>query len=154
MITCTLPEYPVVPLSINGVLEAKHILFTCLLASRLSSAPRTISNCENHLISYWGAFILSWCATISTSGLNLLAVSFATSDFDLLICLAWNKNCLLRLDKSIVSRSIIWTFLKPVKTTFFTISIQYVVCHGRRTHKVRSRYHQHQRSVSLRWIFY
>ena len=45
--TCTWPLNPVVPLSIKGTLAAKHILLTCRLASRLSSALKTRLNPPN-----------------------------------------------------------------------------------------------------------
>lgn len=50
--------------------------------------------------------ILSWYETILQSGLKVNAVSRATADLDLPTCCFWNKNCLLRLLTSMVSRSI------------------------------------------------
>ena len=48
MITWTWPLNPVVPLSISGTSAMRHILFTCRLASRLSSALKTSVKLANH----------------------------------------------------------------------------------------------------------
>ena len=45
-----------------------------------------------------------------------------TKAFDFLMCSCLKRNCLLRLLKSIVSRSTIWISPKPVRTRFFNSS--------------------------------
>jgi len=95
-----------------------HILLTCRRASAglsvverhgdgptLSSAPRTMSNDWKKATSYCTSLMLPWIAVMLTCGLNLLAVSLATSALDRLTCDLLNRNWRFRLDRSIVSRS-------------------------------------------------
>lgn len=78
LITWTCPLNPVVPLSTNGTLAARHILLTCRRASRLSSALKTMVNFLNHSILNCLSLMLSWYASILTTGLNRPADSLAT----------------------------------------------------------------------------
>lgn len=56
--------------------------------------------------------ILAWYALIETDGLNLRALSLATTALDFPTCCFWNKNCRFKLLTSIVSRSI-WKKQEP-----------------------------------------
>lgn len=48
--------------------------------------------------------------------------SAAITALDWPICLDWNKNCLFKLDNSMVSMSIISIWIKPERIQFFNIS--------------------------------
>lgn len=147
-ITWTCPLKPVVPLSIKGTLAARHILFTCRRASRLSNALKTTLKVPNQSLLNWLSLIFAWYASIFAFGWNLCATSFATyrerwtsplvslsehfldsgfvnirtRAFGFLICSTLNRNWRFKLLRSIVSRSIIWISPKPVRSRFFSSS--------------------------------
>lgn len=101
-----LSQNPVVPLSTSGTLALKHILFTHLLASKLSRAFKTISNFPKYSNPNWASLMLAWWATMLAVGLNDNAVWRAMIDFGFLMCCFWKRNWRFRFDRSMVSRSI------------------------------------------------
>lgn len=101
----TCPKYPAVPLSTIITPAAMHILLTCRLASRLSRAFNTRSNSENHETENSGSKIDECIGVIFAVGQNGLAVEEATRALECPTSFLRKKNCRLRLERSMVSRS-------------------------------------------------
>ena len=78
-IEVTCPMKPCVPLSIKGVLQARHIRFICVLALKLSRAFKHISKLPKNSRSYCCFLILSICDSKFRSSIKASADSFAIS---------------------------------------------------------------------------
>ena len=128
------------PLSIKGISAAKHILFTCRLASRLSKSVedhretleplhvelRILNVCmmsfQPHVRVEFVRCILCHLYVIRQCCYTSLVCSQLTKAFDFLMCSCLKRNCRFKLLRSMVSRSTIWISPKPVRTRFFNSS--------------------------------
>lgn len=71
----------------------------------LSKAPKTSPKLANHKLSNSSSLMLACRASILTLGLNCRAVAAATEALGLEMSGFRKRNCRLRLDRSMVSRS-------------------------------------------------
>jgi hypothetical protein len=147
MIGWTWPAKPAVPDSIRGTPAVRHILLTCRLASTkaastrqhqlpllcsaisisqryapmLSSAPKTRPKRANQSESNVSSLMLACRASIEHLGLNWRAVAAATDALGFEMSGLRKRNCRLRFERSIVSRST-WKAAAAVATAVESVS--------------------------------